>query len=222
MRNANSASRLIVWVAFLLTTASLLPLAQASVLAPGGIVPPSPLFPAGILVASFSGQVTTIAFSTTYSQWVFSDPINTWCSNCLDFVYQFTDLGPGSNKRFEMSSFAGFNTDVGTYPFGVNDPVSIDRSTNGALIGFNYSPAILAGDTTPWLVIETDACASCFALVGNSINVLGRVGDPDGVVQLDSAYEPVAVPEPASVAMLGGGLTMIGALLRKLKSEKAG
>ena len=35
-----------------------------------------------------------------------------------------------------------------------------------------------------------------------------------------SAYEPVAVPEPTSVAMLGGGLTMIGALLRKLRLEK--
>jgi PEP-CTERM motif len=32
---------------------------------------------------------------------------------------------------------------------------------------------------------------------------------------------PVAVPEPASVAMLGGGLTVIGALLRKLGLEKA-
>jgi len=186
MRNTHSATRLSVWVAFLLTIAGLSPSAQASVLAPGHIVPPGAFFPGGTLLASKSATITTIAFSTSFTQWVYRDPNNTWCSTCLDFVCQFTTMGPAVNNRFEMSSFAGFQTDVGTDAIGITDPISIDRSTDGALIGFNYSPGIEPGVTTPWLVIETDALAYSLGCV----NALGPVSDLDRFVGSAAAYEP--------------------------------
>src|ERR1700722_18432940 len=119
------------------------PLLHASILTDGGAVPPSPLVPGGILEATTSGTIVTATFTDNYSQWVYSDPNNTWCSGCLDFVYQFTNLGPDINARFTMYNFANgvnWNLDVGTNPFGMHDPTNIDRSMNGAVVGFNYNP----------------------------------------------------------------------------------
>ena len=48
--------------------------------------------------------------------WVAADPTNTFCTGCLDFVYEFTNNGPHPNQRYSMSSFAGFMIDAGTNP----------------------------------------------------------------------------------------------------------
>jgi len=70
---------------------------------------------------------------------VYADPLHTWCANCLDFVYHFTDPGPEVNQRFTMSSFGSFSIDAGTNPFGVHDPITVSRSMgNGAVISFNF------------------------------------------------------------------------------------
>ena len=200
-------SPLSVKLVCLLAFSLLLPVAQASVLSGGGAVAPSPLFPGGTLVATTSGTITTPTFSTDFTQWVFADPFNSWCVNCLDFVYQFTNNGPDINERYSMSSFAGFQADVGTSPFGVNDPSTVNRSLgSGGVIGFNYTPGIeiQPGVTTPWLVIETDATAYKW----------GFVSAQDGTAGSASAYVP-AVPEPSSLALIGGGLSAFGLLLRK-------
>ena len=112
-----------------------------------------------------------------------------------------------------MSSFAGFQVDVGTSPFGINDPNTVNRSLgNGAVIGFNYTPGIeiQPGVTTPWLVIETDATAYKW----------GFVSAQDGTAGSANAYIP-AVPEPSSLALVGGGLSVFGLLLRKFRFRKS-
>jgi hypothetical protein len=206
-------SPLSVKLVCLLAFTLLLPVAQASVLSGGGSVAPSPLFPGGTLVATTSGTITTPTFSANFTQWVFADPFNSWCTNCLDFVYQFTNNGPDINERYSMSSFAGFLVDVGTSPFGLNDPSTVNRSLGaGAVIGFNYTPGIeiQPGVTTPWLVIETDATAYKW----------GFVSAQDGTAGSASAYIP-AVPEPSSLALIGGGLSAFGLLLRKFRFRKS-
>ena len=202
-------SPLSVKLVCLLAFALLLSVAQASLLSGGGSVTPSPLFPGGSLVATTSGTITTPTFSTDFTQWVFADPLNSWCVNCLDFVYQFTNNGPDVNERYSMSSFGGFQVDVGSSPFGgLHDPNTVNRSSlfNGAVIGFNYNPGneIVPGVTTPWLVIETDARAYKW----------GFVSAQDGTAGSASAYVPT-VPEPSSLALIGGGLSAFGLLLRK-------
>ena len=49
-----------------------------------------------------------------YEEVVWSDPLNTFCTGCYDFLYQVTNtLGdPDNVTRISTSSFAGFSTDV--------------------------------------------------------------------------------------------------------------
>ena len=186
----------------------LIPMAQASVLGVGGTQPPSPLFPGGTLLAQLSGTVTTFTFSTDYTTWVYRDPLNSWCVNCLDFVYQFTNHGPDVNQRYTMYNFGGFNIDAGTDPFGAHDPITVSRSMmgNGQVISFNFDQfgdEILPGETTVELVIETDALYF----------TTGYLSVQNGTAGSGVAFAPT-IPEPASLVMLGTGLITLGGFLR--------
>ena len=206
--NLIGATRLAVTLVVLLALTLVAPFTYASVLSTGSSAPPSPLFPTGTVMGSALGMITTPTFTATYTEQVISDPLNTWCAGCLDFVYMFKDLGAESLERFSMYNFAGVSVDVGTDPFGTKDPTSIDRSPDGSSIGFNFpaGDAILSGTNTVELVIETNATE--FAD--------GFVSAQDGTAGFGAALSPKAVvPEPASLALLGGGLAILGGLLRK-------
>jgi hypothetical protein len=131
---------------------------------------------------------------------------------CLDFVYQFTNLGGDANERYSMYNFSGFLINGGTNPFGLHDPTTIDRSLLGPVIGFNFPGAdgISPGMTTPLLVIETNAL----------YYTSGFVSAQDGTAGYGFAYAP-AVPEPSSLALIGGGLSVFGLLLRKVRFGKS-
>jgi PEP-CTERM motif len=147
--------------------------------------------------------------------WVQADPNNTFCANCLDFIYVFTNLGPAVNQRFSMSSFAGFMTDLGTNPFGVHDPITVSRSltAGGPVLSFNFDEfgdGIKPGETTVDLIVETNALKY----------TIGYLSAQDGTAGSGVGFAPAAtVPEPTSLMLMGGGLLALGSFLRKSRAR---
>lgn len=88
-------------------------------------------------------------------------------------------------------------------------PTTVDRSTTGHVIGFNFlgSDTVTSGEHTAVLVIETNA------LHFQS----GFVTAQDGTAGFGMAFNPALLfPEPSSLVMLGTGCLFIGGFLRKL------
>jgi hypothetical protein len=189
------------------------PLVQGAILNNGDTGPPSFLTPGGTLLATMSGAITTPTFTTSYTTWVYSDPNNTFCPGCLDFTYRFTNQGPDVNERFTAFNFVGFKVDAGFDPSTPgNAPLTVDRAMSGEVIGFNYTgnDTVISGQTTPVLVIETNATKW----------VSGFVSAQDGTAGYGAAFAPSAIPEPSSLGLVGGGVLIIGGFLRRFTFGK--
>jgi hypothetical protein len=192
-----------------------LPLANAAILGNGQTGPPSFLTPTGTLLIT-TGQltITTSTFTATYQQWVYSDPNNTFCKGCLDFVYRFTNNGPDGLERFTGFDFTGFRVDAGYDPTSSGQiPLTVNRNLLGDAVAFNYTgtDTVLPGQTTALLVIDTNALKY----------VPGTTSAQDGTAGFGFAYAPAnAVPEPSSLAMLGSGVLAAAGFLRKFAAGK--
>ena len=133
-------------------------------------------------------------------------------TNLLDFVYEIeVTNGPSAVDRLTTINFAGTNTDVG-YCSNCPDvitlnslgdgnivPNTVDRSSDGNVIGFNFTGGVHAGGDTFALVIKTNAS---FADFTGSTTVL------DGGIAAVNSYNPV--PEPMNAGLLLGGLFGVG------------
>jgi hypothetical protein len=161
------------------------------------------------------GQTT---ITGEYQAMVYSDPSNNFCAGCLDF-FVFVESNSTSTdaiERITLASFsnffvsAGYSVGADSKPSGV-DPSTVDRSSNGDVVGFNFStlPGVAPGETTAVLEIETNATKF----------MTGTLQIIDSSVASVTAFEPClgTVPEASSISMtlLGGLLLGLGFIGRR-------
>lgn len=175
---------------------------------------------------------STGSFTASLDSAVYSDPSNTFCAGCLDFVYQISNSAGSMDSigRVTVSNFADPSTwevDAGystggepggggiAFPTGTWAPGLVDRNTPDT-IGFLFSDVatpIPAGGTSVVLVIETNATTfqpgTASALDGGTANF--------------AAFEPASpsspTPEPSSILMLVTGLGTLLAGARRFRSN---
>lgn len=164
-----------------------------------------------------------VFYGQVYEQ-VESDPANPFCSGCLDFLFQVNNLYASTENitRITESGFSLYETDVGYDTLSLGDsllcgiddggfcnngdphtvPGSVDRSSNGDVVGFNFSPGVPGGESTVDLVIYTNA----LSYSGTLATIYGSIGDTDTTAIYGPSGPPVPTPEPSSVVLFSTGL----------------
>lgn len=191
-------------------------IAQASSLTPGNFIGLSlEVEPTGATLlattnVSFSGvdAGNNVLFSGTLTSSVWSGDTSNPYSGGLTFTYQLTSSSTSIHTidRFTLNSFAGLLTDVGYNGAGIVPIRAIRPSSDLIAFVFEnalFQPTLTPGSSSATLVIQT---SSLYWAIGNGSVI-------DGATANVSAFAPLAVPEPATAAVFGLGLTAL--LLRR-------
>jgi hypothetical protein len=199
--------------------------AHATVLVPNSSVVPDLLAgPAGTVEASAVG----LPFDTGDVEGTLTAAVVRNAAGTLDFYYQITvaltsldSLSRNTDAAFALftPSFV-FTTDVffredtgGLAEFSDGDagaqPLSADRNATGRVVGFNFlappgETGIDPGETSRILVIRTNA----------TVFTAGTSSVIDGGVDMVDTFAPDAVPEPASLVLLGSAFAAAGYMAR--------
>jgi len=154
-------------------------------------------------------------------------------SGTLDFYYQVvlnttsTNCGGGGqpgcdplsretnidyNNGGPWTTWAATRGDaVDVFSAGTVFPITADRNAGGNVVGFSFQPPdgakIQPGQTSAILIVSTNATDYS----------LGAASVIDGGVTTVSAFQPGAVPEPATMALFGLGLLAVAGIRRLRK-----
>lgn len=157
--------------------------------------------PSTSLVSTGSGS---LGDGASYTDYVFKG--NSYGATDLSYVFV---INPGDNSpgitEATYSGFAGYSVDAGycaspTCGNGqLGAPTGVGLSANGNTVDFYFSTALNTSGNSDYLVIETDSTA--YAMTAD-ICLRGTATDCSG------GFDPAAaaVPEPASLTLLGAGL----------------
>jgi hypothetical protein len=200
------------------------------------------------LVASLTtGSVNSSNGNLTFTMnaAVYSDPGNTYCAGCFDFVYQIGNSSSSHDVigRVTATDFTGWMTNVGfvangsslghSFVDGLEMPQLVDPPLGvpAATVGFTFNlpgsmPAmpVTPGTTSLVMIVQTNARN----FEPGNVNVI----DSDGSTTVDG-FQPAAgakslrdaptAPEPASFVLLGMGLFVLAGISQsRIAPAKAG
>ncbi len=186
-----------------------------------------------LLLASAFVASSMVASATTVTSVCgsFSNPSTgssgTWSCNSLTTILGIPGATVNSEKIVYVSDYSnGISTPVSettTFVFQsgfglVNDLVTTSGTGNSntpvSFLGWTYNATaapVLAG----FYQNVTSGQGNAFNITYNNVVGTGSVLAATGYVQVVYDYSPAVAPEPASFAMIGGGLLALAAFARK-------
>jgi hypothetical protein len=193
----------------------------AAVLNSGDVIgDPGLLTYGGTLENHFAGTFAAAGpgsqFSGTYSVDIYSDPANLYCPGCLDFVINLknnpTPISTDDIQSITDGAFDMNQVTVGEFGAG-KTPSYVVRTSNGSGINYNYNGSndIVPGASISAIVIQT----SSTTFFPGSLAIADDVGTT--VVGYGNKS---SVPEPLTMGLLGGGLSLLG-VMRWRRSRKS-
>lgn len=174
----------------------------------------------GTLVASIAPTAFTNSPGSTITA-TGQEQVYRTSGGTLDFFFQVDNTGADQLRNIAVKDFTGVTTSVGYIvgnPSGGVAPNGSSRGNTGNVINFSFVDSSNNGTlmgNSDWVEIDTNATNFVLSSTGTG-NITVQDG---GVATIFPDYSP-AVPEPATLGLLGGGLALLG-VARWRRSKRA-